>query len=131
MALLDPPARTIADATDASGLFAALAEETLEVLAVAYLNRDQRLLGLRHTRSEHRDRLALPIRTIAADALAFDAGAVVIAHNHPSGDATPSRADRDATRLLLRALDPIDVRLLDHLIVTRRGVTSFHALGLL
>lgn len=131
MALLDPPNRTITDATAASGLFAALAEEKVEVLAVAYLNRDQRLLGLRHTRSEHHDRLALPIRTIASDALAFDAGAVVIAHNHPSGDATPSRADRDATRLLLRALDPIDVRLLDHLIVTRSGIASFHALGLL
>lgn len=112
-------------------LFAPLAEELFEIAAFAYLDARQQLLGLRHVRSQSIGRLDLPIRTIAADALAFDAAGVVMAHNHPSGDSTPSRADRDATRLLANALGALDIRLLDHLVVTRGGVTSFRALGLL
>ncbi|RYE02573.1 MAG: DNA repair protein, partial [Sphingomonadales bacterium] len=73
----------------------------------------------------------LPIRIIAAEALACDAVAVVIAHNHPSGEAMPSAADREATRRLARALDGLGIRLLDHLVVTRTGFASFRALGLL
>jgi DNA repair protein RadC len=54
-----------------------------------------------------------------------------MAHNHPSGDPTPSAADRDMTRLLARTLGALDIRLLDHLIVTLSGTTSFRRLGLL
>jgi DNA repair protein RadC len=63
--------------------------------------------------------------------VAFGAVAVVMAHNHPSGDPTPSIADREATRLLAGALKTLDVRLVDHLIVAGQGVTSFRSLGLL
>jgi DNA repair protein RadC len=120
----------LADPAAAGELFAPLAEEASEVMVFAYLDAGQRILGLRHTRGSI-DRLKLPIRTIAADALAFDAVAVVMAHNHPSGDPTPSVADREATRLLARALDTLEMRLLDHLIVASGGITSFRALGLL
>jgi DNA repair protein RadC len=54
-----------------------------------------------------------------------------MAHNHPGGDPTPSNADRDATRLLARALDPLGVRLLDHLVIAEGGTVSFRSLGLL
>jgi DNA repair protein RadC len=54
-----------------------------------------------------------------------------MAHNHPSGDPAPSAADREATRLLARALDTIEVQLVDHLIVAAEGMTSFRRLGLL
>ncbi|WP_275427902.1 JAB domain-containing protein, partial [Stenotrophomonas maltophilia] len=84
-----------------------------------------------HVRSAHRDRLDLPLREVAADAIAFHAFAVVMAHNHPSGDPTPSRADRETTERLARALDTLGVRLLDHLVIAARGVTSFRSLGLL
>jgi DNA repair protein RadC len=133
MPLLDlpPSTRHLHDAEAAHALFAGLADEAVEVAAFAYLDRDQRLLGLRHTRPGRRDWLDLPIREVAADALAFDASAVVMAHNHPSGDPTPSVADREATRQLARALKALEVRLLDHLILAARGVTSFRALGLL
>lgn len=127
---LDAP-RRLADPAAAGALFAGLADEPAEVIAVVYLDAGQRVLGLRQARSGAIDRLVLPIREIAADALAFGAVAVVIAHNHPSGDPTPSIADREATRLLARALETLEMRLLDHLIVARGGITSFRRLGLL
>jgi DNA repair protein RadC len=112
-------------------LFAGLADEAVEVVAFAYLGSDQCVLGMRHARSRHRDWSMLPIREVARDALAFDAAAVVMAHNHPSGDPTPSHADREATRLLARALETLGVRLSDHLVVATQGVASFRSLGLL
>lgn len=123
--------RTIGDAVAASRLFAPLAAEAREVAGFAYLGSDGRLLGMRHTRSAWIDMLDLPVRAVASDALAFGAAAVVMAHNHPSGDTTPSAADREATRLLARALDALEVRLMDHLVVSVGEVTSFRALGLL
>jgi DNA repair protein RadC len=123
--------RRLADPATAGALFACLADEPAEVMAFVYLDRDQHVLGMRHARSGSVDRLVLPIREIAADALAFGAVAVVMAHNHPSGDPTPSIADREATRLLARALGTLEIRLIDHLIVATRGITSFRNLGLL
>jgi len=126
-----PPPRRIADPDAASALFADLAGEAAEVAAFAYLAGDQRLLGLRRAGTGSLDRIELPIRAIVADVLALDAFAVVMAHNHPSGDPTPSAADREATHMLVRALDPLGVRLIDHLVVATGGTTSFRLLGLL
>ena len=133
MAVFEPLARPwrVPDSDAAGDLFAPLAAEPVEVLAFVYLDAEQRLLGMRHARSLSVDTHALPIRDVVRDALSLGAVGVVMAHNHPSGDPTPSAADRDATRMLARALDPIGVRLLDHLIVAAGGVTSFRALGLL
>jgi DNA repair protein RadC len=119
----------LSDPEMAGNLFAPLAEEALEVAAFVYLGAGQHVLGMREVRSPHHDSFELPIREIVADALRLDARGVVMAHNHPSGDASPSAADREATRLLARALDPLGVRLVDHLVVTRGKVTSFRALG--
>ncbi|MBB5711713.1 JAB domain-containing protein [Sphingomonas xinjiangensis] len=126
-----PAPRRIDDAAAAQALFEPLAGEAVEVLAFAYLDRGRTLLGVRHVRSLAVDRIAVPIRAIAGDALAFDACAVVMAHNHPSGDPTPSAADRETTRLVAQALEGLQVRLIDHLIIAARGVTSFRTLGLL
>jgi len=125
-----PPLR-LPDSEAVGALFAPLASERVETMAFAYLDRHQQVLGMRHARSPWRDQLDLPIRDIAADAIAFQAFAVVMAHNHPSGDPTPSRADREATDRLARALDTLGVRLLDHLVVAAQGITSFRSLGFL
>lgn len=133
MILLEPrsaPCR-IADPVSAGALFADLAGEAAEVAAFAYLANDQQLLALRHARTGSVDRLELPFRAILADVLALNPLAVVMAHNHPSGDPTPSRADREVTRMLARVLDPLGVRLVDHLVVAPGGTASFRALGLL
>jgi DNA repair protein RadC len=123
------PEPYILDLGAARALFSGLAEARNEIAAFAYLARDGRLLGMRHMQGEHADMVDIPVRWVVADALTFDAAAVVMAHNHPSGDPTPSTADRAATRRLLAALEPVEVRLIDHLIFARGGTASFRALG--
>lgn len=73
----------------------------------------------------------LPVREIMADALRLGSAGVVIAHNHPSGDARPSDADYRATRKLARAGEAIDLAVLDHLIFTDRDCSSMRRMGLL
>ena len=69
-------------------------------------------------------------REVVKQALAINAAAVVVAHNHPSGVAEPSTADENITRRLKQALELVDIRLLDHLIVGEHCV-SLAARGLL
>jgi DNA repair protein RadC len=63
-------------------------------------------------------------REVARQALVYNAASVIVAHNHPSSVATPSQSDLQMTRLLARALELIDVRLLDHFIPTRPSTRS-------
>lgn len=119
------------DPAAAERLFAPLADEAVEVLAFVYLTADQRVLGIRQMRSRAADTLDLKLRDIVVDALAHDAAGVVMGHNHPSGDATPSRADREATRRIALALGTLGIRLLDHIVVAPGRATSFRSLGLL
>ena len=65
------------------------------------------------------------------EALARNAAALVLAHNHPSGVAEPSRADEYLTQTLKSALQLVDVRVLDHLVVGQGQVVSFAERGLL
>lgn len=112
-------------------LFAHLAEQPREVVAVAYLDADWRLLALRHSPSRGADAATVPLRAIARDAVLLDAARVVLAHNHPSGDPTPSVADRRATRRLARALGALGSPLVEHLVVARGGCFSLAVAGLL
>jgi DNA repair protein RadC len=70
-------------------------------------------------------------REVAKRALELNAGAVILVHNHPSGGLDPSRADEMLTQALKTALALVDVRVLDHLIVTCAGCTSFAERGLI
>jgi len=121
--------RTSADA--AALLGQDLADRAIEELRVAHLDGEQRVLGV-SLRTEFAPRMVdLPVREIVREAMALGARAIVLAHNHPSGDPTPSRADKTATRRLAQAARNLDIRLLDHLIFGARGCHSFRALGLL
>jgi len=108
-----------------------VAGEQVEVAAFAYCDREGRMLGIRHARGVAADAVELPVRRVAIDALSLDAAVVVMAHNHPRGEAWPSRADRDATRRLADALRSLGVRLHEHLVVGRGEAWSFRAAGLL
>ena len=70
-------------------------------------------------------------REVVKRALSLNAGAVVLAHNHPSGTAEPSRADEHLTATLRSALALVDVRVLDHFVVGNPEVVSFAERGLL
>lgn len=70
-------------------------------------------------------------RELAIKALSCNAAAVILAHNHPSGVAEPSSADRAITELICDALNLLDIRVLDHFIVGRSRVYSFAEHGLL
>jgi DNA repair protein RadC len=70
-------------------------------------------------------------REVVRRALELRASAVILAHNHPSGLAEPSRADEFLTHTLKSALQLIDVRVLDHLVVGQGSVVSFAERGLL
>lgn len=70
-------------------------------------------------------------REVIRAVLNANARAVILAHNHPSGDPAPSAADRELTRQIAVLLDGVGVALFDHIIVAREGWTSFRALGLI
>ncbi|MDJ0711569.1 MAG: DNA repair protein RadC [Woeseiaceae bacterium] len=70
-------------------------------------------------------------REVVKEALAINAAAVILAHNHPSGVAEPSRADERITKRLKSALELVDIRLLDHLIIGSGEATSLAARGML
>ena len=63
-------------------------------------------------------------RDIVAKALKNNALSVIIAHNHPSGNSTPSNADVDMTKQLAQALDVVGIKLEDHLVITTNGYFS-------
>lgn len=70
-------------------------------------------------------------REIIRRALELGASALVLLHNHPSGDLTPSRDDIDMTQAIIRAAEPFAIKIHDHLIVSKKGYASFKTLGLL
>lgn len=77
------------------------------------------------------DHTAVYVREVVKLAVAARASAVILMHNHPSGDPTPSRADIDMTKAIQAALKTIPIAVHDHLIVGRTGHASFKQLGLL
>jgi len=77
------------------------------------------------------DRAVVEPREILRRALIGRAAGVILYHNHPSGDPTPSREDREFTRRLASASETVGVRLLDHIVVGREGCVSFREAGLM
>lgn len=112
-------------------LFAAMAHEPVEQLRVLYLNTKNRLL-LDETVMEGSINIA-PIypREIVRRSLEVGATALILAHNHPSGDPRPSGEDIRVTRLVATAGAALDIRLHDHVIVARSGWVSLRAAGLI
>jgi DNA repair protein RadC len=102
-----------------------------EHFRVAYLNRQGRLLKDALIAEGTVDIVHPPIRSIVARALQANASALIAAHNHPSGAAEPSEADRLLTRDLIAACHPLGVKVLEHVIVTENGHYSFADTGLL
>jgi len=102
-----------------------------EVFSVLFLDAQHRLLGLDRMFTGTLAQTSVYPREVVKRALARNAGAVILAHNHPSGVAEPSRADEFLTQSLKTALALVDVQVLDHLVVGRGHVVSFAERGLL
>lgn len=104
-----------------------------EVFEVAYLDTAYRLLrnGVERKEDGTIDRAAIFPREIIEAALKRQAAAVVVAHNHPNGVLRPSDGDKLLTRALVLAGDTVNLKVLDHLIVSPDGVFSFRQEGLL
>jgi len=108
-----------------------LQHEGREQFRVMFLDRKNQLIEdeiMGHGTVDH-----APVypREIARRALELQASSLILVHNHPSGDPTPSRADIDMTREIIDALTSLDITVHDHLIAARSGVTSFRAQGLI
>ena len=102
-----------------------------EVFAVLFLDAQHRLIALEELFRGTLTQTSVYPREVVVRALALQAGSVVLAHNHPSGEARPSRADEALTQTLKAALGLVDVRVLDHFIVTSTQAVSMAELGLL
>lgn len=105
-------------------------DPALESLWVAHLDDEARCLHLTRHAGDERG-TDFPIRAIIADAALHGSRAIVLAHNHPGGDPTPSDGDRRATRRLACAAEALDCTLVDHLVFAGERCTSFRQLGLL
>lgn len=108
-----------------------LQHEDREQFRVLFLDRKNQLIKDEIMSHGTVDQAAVYPREIARRALELSASSLILVHNHPSGDPTPSRADIDITRELIDALMSFEISVHDHLIVGTKGVTSFKTAGLI
>ena len=112
-------------------LCAKLAGFEHEVFAVLFMDTQHRLIEYREMFHGTIDSAEVHPREVVKEALRLNAAALVISHNHPSGNPEPSAADRVLTKRLREALSMVDVRVLDHIIVGGTKTTSFAERGLI
>lgn len=106
-----------------------LAEKEHEVFLVLYLDSQNRVIEAREMFRGTIDSASVYPREVAKEALALNAAAVILAHNHPSGESEPSKADRSITDRLQKALSMFDVRTLDHIVIGGSEHVSFASRG--
>ena len=109
----------------------AMASLQTEHFRLLFLNRKNMLIRDEVQQQGTVDHTPLYPREVVKRALALNASSLIMVHNHPTGDPTPSRADIDMTRLVRDALTTVNITLIDHLIIGRNGHASFKSLGLL
>jgi len=108
-----------------------MAHRDTEQFRILFLDRKNVLIGDEEQQNGTIDHVPVYPREVAKRALELNASAVILVHNHPSGDPTPSQADIDMTILVENALQAIGVTVHDHIIVGKETDSSFRSLGLL
>ncbi len=108
-----------------------MARETREQFRVLFLNRKNMLIADEPQSRGTVDHTPLYPREVVKRALELGASALILVHNHPSGDAKPSKADIEMTREVKDAAQKLGIALHDHLIISRHGTASFKTMGLL
>lgn len=109
----------------------AMAHEGVEQFRLLFLDRKNHLLAEEVQQRGTIDHTPVYPREIVKRALEIGAGALVLAHNHPSGDPTPSKDDIAMTRAVIEACRTMGITVHDHIVIGREGVASFKTLGLL
>ena len=109
----------------------AMAHEAREQFRVLFLDKKNQLIADEIMNEGTVDHAPVYPREVVRRALELSSSAVILVHNHPSGDPTPSAADVDMTRQVVEASRPLRIAVHDHLVVGRDGVASFKALGLI
>jgi len=112
-------------------LSARLRDRPYEVFCCLYLDNRNRLITIEELFRGTIDGASVHPREVVRQAIAHNAAAVILAHNHPSGIAEPSQADEAITRRLRNALALVDIRVLDHLVIGDGAIVSFAERGLL
>lgn len=108
-----------------------LQHETREQFRVIFLDKRNQIIADEVQSIGTVDNAPVYPREVVRRALLLDASALIIAHNHPSGDPMPSQADIDMTRQVVEAARALRITVHDHVVVGAHGVASFRALGLL
>jgi DNA repair protein RadC len=112
-------------------LQAAMAHSTVEEVRVLFLNAKNLLIGNEAMWQGSVDEASVHVREVISRAIALGATAIIIVHNHPSGDSTPSSQDIRLTRNLVDAGKHMKITVHDHVIVGSQGRTSMRAMGLI
>lgn len=110
---------------------AALAHEPREQFRVLYLDKKNVLLRDELVAHGTIDHAPVYPREVVRRALEVSASSLILLHNHPSGDPTPSQADIEMTRKVVEAARVFALQVHDHLVIGRQGTASFKALGLI
>ena len=114
-----------------SHLQALLADYKHEVFALLLLDSKNRVITFHELFRGTLDGASVYPREVVKMALAHNAAAIILVHNHPSGDPEPSHADRNLTHKLQEALNLVGVRTLDHVVVGKEGCVSLAESGYL
>jgi DNA repair protein RadC len=112
-------------------LHATLAHIDVEEFHVLHLNTRNMLVRDERMSRGTIDEAAVHVREVVRRALDLGSAALILVHNHPSGDPAPSRADIDITRAIVAAGKPLNIAVHDHVIVGRAGQVSLRAKGLM
>ncbi|MEZ5879844.1 MAG: DNA repair protein RadC [Nitratireductor sp.] len=110
---------------------ATMAFEDREMFRILFLDKKNRLIKDEVQQVGTVDHTPVYPREVAKRALELSATAIILVHNHPSGDPTPSRADIDMTKVIVDVLNPLGVTVHDHIIIGREGHASMKGLQLI
>ena len=110
---------------------AAMAHQPMEQFRLLFLDRKNKLIADEVQQTGTVDHTPVYPREVVKRALELSASAIILVHNHPSGDPAPSRADVEMTKEILRAAHGVGIAVHDHIIVGKGKHTSFKAQGLI
>ncbi len=105
--------------------------ESKEQFRILFLDKRNQVIADEVQQEGTVDHTPVYVREVVKRALELSATAIVLVHNHPSGDPTPSRADIEMTKQIVTAAKPLGVVVHDHIIVGKQGHASLKDLGLI